>query len=228
MRRLSAIVVLSAALQGVAAAPADAWWEIIEQFSGPGPFKGWALEARFLCLVDPDGAGPSPAEARWVSAAEMAAGVCKLKPGEVRRASIDAELRLLADDNDARFASGQKINLTTFAPSITWNILSNPRWDVVDYGMAAGVYWFTSTQFTGFHGAFFEPMRLEFHAPSNLREEWWGLLVPRFRFSVLVSPSGFDTVDFAASPGVPARIPRDWVRNYAVFIDLQPLVSRIP
>jgi hypothetical protein len=228
MRRLCAVLGASVVVLVAAPAPAGAWWEIIEQLSGPGPFKGWSIEARFACRVDPDDEGPAPAELRFVTAAEAAAGVCKLQPGEVRRGSVDFGMRFVWNDNDPRFANGEKINLTTFAPAITWNVIPNRRWDVVDYGVSAGVYWFTSTEFPSFKGAFVEPLRLEFHAPSTIREEKWAFFVPRVRVAVLGFPAGFDTSRFAASPGVPARIPRDWVMNYAVFFDLQPLVSRIP
>ena len=228
MRRIFGVLGASALLLVAVPSPAAAWWEIIEQLSGPGPFKGWSIEPRFVCFVDPDGSGPAPREARTTSAAEAVASVCKLSPGEVRRASIDVGVRFVWKGEDARFANGERISLTTLAPAITWNVAPGTRWDVVDYGVAAGVFWFTSTEFPSFRGAFLEPVRLEFHAPSFVREEKWAVFIPRARVALLNFPAGFDTSQFAASPAVPPRISRDWVKSFAVFLDLQPLVSRIP
>jgi hypothetical protein len=228
MRRFFAVLGASALLLVAAPSPAGAWWEIIEQLSGPGPFKGWSIEPRLVCFVEPDGPGPAAKQPRTVSAAEAAASVCKLAPGEIRLASIDVHARFVWREDDPDFANGERINLTTLAPAVTWNIAAGQRWDVVDYGVAGGVYWFTSKAFPSFRGAFFEPVRLEFHAPSFVREKKWAVFVPRARIALLNFPAGFDTSRFAASPAVPPRIGRDWVRNYAVFFDLQPLVSRIP
>jgi hypothetical protein len=37
------------------ATPVYGWWEFIEHLSGPGPFKGYDIEARLVCFVDRTG-----------------------------------------------------------------------------------------------------------------------------------------------------------------------------
>src|SRR5438132_6288459 len=37
-------------------ARADAWWDWLDQLSGPGPFWGWDLQYRVICIEDTDGA----------------------------------------------------------------------------------------------------------------------------------------------------------------------------
>ena len=33
-------------------APAQAWWEWLDQLSGPGPFTGWDFQWRVKCIPD--------------------------------------------------------------------------------------------------------------------------------------------------------------------------------
>jgi hypothetical protein len=225
MRRIGAILASSVLLLVSVPAPAHAWWEVIEQFSGAGPFKGWSMETRFVCFVDP---GDGSTDARALSAIELLSGACRLRNDEVRRASIDLGMRFLWADDDPRFANGQRINLTTLAPSISWSIISARRWDFVDFGVAGGVFWFSSTEFPSFSGAFVEPIRLDFHAPSSLKERNpWAAAIPRVRVALLGFPSGFEPAAFAPRPDVAHRIPRDWVKNLGFFTDLEPLLRRL-
>ena len=224
MRRLSGILVLSVLLPLLDPVPAHAWWEYIEQLSGPGPFKGWSLDIRFACFIDPDGDGVLPAEPHAASALEAVTASCRLQPGEVRRASIDLGMRFVRALDDADFANARRINLTTFAPAMSWNLIPGSNYDILDYGVAAGVYWFTSTEFPSFRGAFIEPIRLDFHAPSVLNDRKWAAVIPRVRVALLGFPGGFETSRFAAAQNVPPRISRDWVLNVGIFANLEALL----
>src|SRR5690349_19899678 len=53
MRRV-ALTVFSTALMLVSfPRPAAAWWEFLEELSGPGWWRGFDIDARLFCLVDP-------------------------------------------------------------------------------------------------------------------------------------------------------------------------------
>jgi hypothetical protein len=226
MRRFSAVVVFSVMLQAVVPASAYAWWEWIEQFSGAGPFTGISIEARFVCFVAVPG---QAVQARPVSGLELVAGSCKLRSDEVRRASIDLGIRFVSADDDPRFANGEPIKLTTLAPSMSWNLIPSKRWDFVDYGVGAGVYWFTSTEFPVMRGAFIEPIRIDFHATTAFKERTkWSAVVPRVRVALLGFPAGFEPTAWAPAPGVARRYSRDWVKNIAIFADLEPLLRLVP
>jgi hypothetical protein len=61
MRHIRAIVLLTTLIQLGAAAPALAWWDWLEQLSGPGPWQGVVFGARLVCIVAEDG---QPTETR--------------------------------------------------------------------------------------------------------------------------------------------------------------------
>lgn len=222
----SLLVVLSVLVATLAPTSAFAWWEHIEKLSGPGPFKGWSFEARLVCFVDPTGTRAS-VEARFPSPLEAITASCKLDDPEVRRAAFDLHMRFVWSDNDARFANGQRIGLTTLAPSMSWNVIPKNSMDILDVGIAGGVFWFSSREFPSFSGAFIEPLRLDFHAPSNLKGHLWSVLIPRVRFALIGFPGGFEPDVFAPSPAAATRIPRDWVKNIGIFVDLDPLLRRL-
>jgi hypothetical protein len=224
VKRTCLVLFCTVLVQAWTPAHAHAWWEVIEKLSGPGPFRGWSFEARLVCLVDPDGEGPGRFGARLPSPIESIAASCETNDPEIRRAAIDINMRFLKRDDDVRFANGEQINLTTFAPSISWNIIPNPEWDVVDVGVAAGAFWITSTEFPSVKGGFLEPVRFDFHAPSRFKQTHpLAALIPRVRVGWLVFPAGFEPNAFAAA--APQRISRDWPMNVAIFADLEPVLK---
>ena len=221
----------------LASAPAHAWWDFIEQLSGPGPFYGWDVEVRLFCVVDKIDTTPGnervlPADPHPRSAVGVLVSACtvpkrkdKASPTyHTRRLAIDVGARVMWADDNPQFANGQRISLTTLEPSITINLLSRwPNKDFVDYAFGAGAFWFSSTEFPSFSGAFLEPVRFEFHTTTKMKENKWVALVPSVRVGYLMFPSGFETARFAAAPGVAPRISRDWVFNAGVFFDLEGL-----
>jgi hypothetical protein len=222
MRRLSVALICCVVLQAMLPTPALAWWEKIEDWSGPGPFYGWTLSGRLVCFTSgTDGI-------THVTSGGVVFSACRLD-GRTRRASIDLGMRFLWADDDPRFANGQRISLTTLEPTFSWRVIESDKWDFFDYGVGAGVYWVNSTEFPSVRGSFLEPVRLDFHATTKMlgadNKRWW-LGLPVFRFGLLVFPAGHDTAAFAPSPGTARRISRDWVRSYGIFVDLEPLLNR--
>lgn len=326
MQRPGHALALCIAVQLIALRPAEAWWEKIEQWSGPGPFHGFHLETRLLCMmekVDPArdaavtefknarrlkaekieskkidewqnvraafdrslasarlAAGPWASEVRSIETQrqlaverrdtlpELIAQVSRLElateemlialdsheplnrvmalPGvivsgcnahptdithklERRRASVDVGMRFDWTPNESltdRYAHGKRISFTTLEPAFTSRLLPRGRFDVVDYGVGAGIYWVSSEDFPSFTGGFLEPIRLDFHVPSNASARLFWLDVVSYRFAVLTFPGGFEPGMLNAAPGTP-RIPRDWVLAQGIYVDLTALFSHL-
>jgi hypothetical protein len=231
MRRIVMTVVCSVLIQWAFPTQAFAWWEFIEELSGPGRFYGWDVDLRLFCLadkVDPSRADKNAPDVEKVGPSVGAVvSACRIKTGFSRRLAVNLGARFLWADDNPRFANGQRISLTTLEPSVSFNLFSkHPTRDFVDYGFGAGVYWFSSTEFTSFNGAFIEPVRFEFHTTTDMKQKHkWAAAIPVVRVGVLMFPAGFDTASFAAAPDVPARISRDWAFNAGVFFDLEGLFN---
>ena len=232
MRKPLVAVVAGLFLQLALPAPAQAWWELLEELSGPGKFYGWDIQLRLLCVIQTptsekraDGKPVTRTEKVFPTAIGVLVAACPVKPGSTRRAAFDVGARFLSADNNPRFANGERISLTTLEPSVSVNLLaSHPDWDFVDYRFGAGAYWFSSPEFPSFNGAFLEPVRFEFHPTSKMKQaNPWTALIPVLHVGVLLFPGGFETAQFAASPEVPPRISRDWAFSAGVFLDLEGL-----
>jgi len=222
MRRSCVILPSLVVIHLMSASPAMAWWDYIEQFSGPGPWRGFDIEARLWCLMERDPpVNGSPFDRSFVPGLILSA--CELRDDTTldrRRASFDLGMRFVWT-HDGDYASGRRISLTTLEPAFSWNLIPSKKFDIVHYGIGAGVYWVSSEEFPSFRGAFLEPIRLDFHAPTVLQNRHWGLL--GVRFSLLNFPAGFAPDAFAPSPAVAKRIGRDWVPSVALFIEGEKL-----
>jgi hypothetical protein len=251
MRRVCQIVVFAALFQGLLVSPTYAWWDDVEHMSGPGRFFGWDLQARLFCAVDvipvtsAEGKrdkekDPREVETKTFIPTTIGIITSTCRPEEIKkdkdgqwikqknRLAIDVMTRFVKADDNPNFANGRRISLTTLQPQMSIALLNKfDNWDILDYGFGAGVYWFSSTEFPSFHGAFLEPIRFEVHAPFNWRRNAWSAAVPRGRVGYLVFPAGFETASWAAAPGIPPRISRDWVLNFGIDFDVSPLLAKL-
>lgn len=87
-----------------------------------------------------------------------------------RRYSIELNVgdwRSLDNANNDRFSAHNSIRLITVMPSVTWSVFRNKNHDYLDLGMAAGYYAFSSNGFDKVNGFIWEPLRIDFHAPSS-------------------------------------------------------------
>ena len=226
MRRVALTLVSTALMVVALPSPAAAWWEFLEELSGPGRFYGWDVDLRLFCLndkFDPTRSG-DPTE-RVGPTAGAVVSACRGKKGYARRLAVNLGARFMWADDNPRFANGQRISFTTLEPAVSFNLLSKyPDRDFVDYGFGAGAYWFSSTEFPSFNGAFLEPIRIEIHPTTNMKQNHrWTAAIPMVRLGMLMFPGGFETASFAAAPGVPPRISRDWAFNAGIFFDLEGL-----
>lgn len=245
MRRICTLIGSAIVLLAVPA-PSYAWWEFLEEFSGPRKFYGWDIQMRVFCLVDTvqarqvtrDGVTKTvkvveETERQIPSAIGVLLSTCNVRRSPehrrthfARRMSVDLGVRFLHSE-DPQFANGERIDFTTLEPSISINLFSRwPTRDFLDYGFGAGAYWFSSTEFPSFNGAFLEPIRFEFHTTTAMKQRNWASFVPSVRVGWLNFPAGFETAAWAAAPGIAPRIGSDWVFNLGIFFDLEPLLRR--
>ena len=128
MRRVCAIALCSTLCLLVLPERANAWWDIIEELSGPGRFYGWDLDLRLFCLndkVDATRAGTNAPDTERVGPTVGAVvSACRVKKGYARRLGVNLGARFLKADDNSRFANGERISLTTLEPAISFNLLS--------------------------------------------------------------------------------------------------------
>jgi hypothetical protein len=234
MRRFLMTVMCSVILPWAIPSHAYAWWEFIEELSGPGRFYGWDMQFRVFCVVDKiDTSRSGDKIASTEKIAPTAAGVvisfCRPRPKDAnayysRRLAVDIGAHFLsAKDNDA-FAHGQKVDLTILKPTVTMNLLNRfPKWDFVDFGAGGGVYWFASSEFPTTTGFVIEPVRIELHPSTAMKESKWSALFPILRFGWLSFPLGFDRAQWAPQDPLPLRTGRDTTFNFSLAFDLETL-----
>ena len=110
MRRYYVTLIAAVLVQLLLPSQARAWWEYIEPYSGPGPFFGFSLDARVLCVVQKaDGSKV----ARVPSALGVITTSCQDRSGrtkERRWAAVDLGARFVWADENSRFANGRRIS----------------------------------------------------------------------------------------------------------------------
>lgn len=219
MRRVYVTLMFCAVFLSVGATPVHAIsWQWIAELSGPGPFRGWALDWRLVCLTDK---AEKPVKITTVTG--IIGSACSYEKGEHRRASIDLNFGFLRAKGDARFADGKEIRLTTLEPAFSWHV-----WGPVEAGTGVGVYWFSSESFTTVNRVMLEPVRVDLR-PLRLNEaqhDWWREVLT-LRFGWIVIPGGFEPNDFHAAAGTARRITSEFVRTWSVFIDGEPIIRKI-
>jgi hypothetical protein len=238
LHRLCATVTLGLLVLLVTPTPAHAWWDFIEEFSGPKYFYGWDIQLRLICFrqVTTTDSTTKSEEVRTKGELNTKSGIllsmCRpaddITRGTVKtqykpRAAFDLGARFVWSDHNPHLAQGQRISLTILEPAVSIPLTSQyDRWDILDYGFGAGVYWFSSEGFPSFNGAFLEPLRLDVRLPvKNPRVK--SII---FRYGLLVFPGGFEADRFNPDPGFGERISRDWVHSLGIFVDVAQLFSR--
>jgi hypothetical protein len=215
MRRVWMIVVCTLLFQAVTPSQSYAWWDGFEHLSGPGPFFGWDIQLRLFCVSEKTVEGVTRVQGEVNTFSGVLLSVCRV--GGKRRAAFDLGTRFLwtTKPND-NFAHGKRISLTTIEPAVSIPLLSKygDRWDILDYGFGAGLYWFSSEDFPSFRGTFLEPLRLDVRLPlkNEIVKAVYG------RYGLLVFPGGFEPTAFNATN--PQRISRDWVNSIGIYADL--------
>lgn len=219
----------------------------LERLSGPGPFGGFTLDARFICLTAPqtpeqvsasqkelDSHGWAkkltiPKETDRVAFASLVG--CNFLSAKEPRLEIGLQYgRLHSTDNILDYSergplsdAEKKVKVRTLL--ITADIRVNR---VLDVGAAIGWGSFNPGSdfplFTGFDRTVTQPMRLTTRPLAAFSEaKPMGALV--VRFDATKFHGGFTAEDFGAKPGT-FNEPGEILWNWAVLVDLPALLWR--
>ena len=206
--------------------------------SGPSPILIKSLQDTVAALVD-DARKPLSDQrmaANNVSAVGVLWSLCR--ESKFRRISIEMGVNFYHSfQSRTDWANGQQVNLTTFMPAISWHAIADPHYDVVDVGFGAGAYIATSSQFQRFSGLVLQPVRLDFHAPSQWSQYLtvpgsWKFLgglatLVTYRYGFLLFPKGFEPNAFAGPGQQTPALPTELIRTGVVFVNLEPLARKL-
>jgi hypothetical protein len=218
MRRLAVIVACCGVFQLLTPAPAQAWYEWIDQLSGPGPFNGIDLQYRVACAqasnVAPAPAGTMPTnkpeEIRALNTfrgaakagAAIAGAGCLFEPQKSPVAWLNMKVaRLWSKDNHLTYGktatADRTVNLWEFEPSFAV-FVDEARF----MQLAVGMGWmrFSGDAFDSFWRHYWKPVELTV-TPGARLARGNGLRAFSFTMGVKIIPEGFDATDFGAVRG---------------------------
>lgn len=153
-------------------------------------------------------------------------------PEKDRRVGLDVSLSTLDASGRDYYAGGAPINLDTLMASVSWRMLADTNFDVVDVSTGGGVYWFTSNGFPSKSGVVLQPVRFTFRAPPSWSSKRashikrWAAL-PSYAFGITTFPGGFEADDFNATGDRAVRLPRELIATHYVFVNVQPLLQML-
>jgi hypothetical protein len=128
-------------------------------------------------------------------------------------------------DSNPDFAHTYNIRLLTIMPSVSYRVFPDARYDVIDAGVSAGRYRFSSGGFNTFTGWVLEPY-LDLHGPTRWVNDCGfkqlaALLT--LRFGLIDFPGGFDTgPQFGAETNTHIRGSK-LTKTATVFFNVPPL-----
>jgi hypothetical protein len=222
MRRHFVLVIGLALLELALPSRAHAWWEFLEQLSGPGPFQGFDLQFRWPCFARTQTI-VNGKEVYTIQVAPVTKGgailtLCKLKDNQTRWGAIDTGYRSLWTNGDVRFADNNSIRFQTVGATFSYNIFNaHPEGDFIDVAAGGGTYWFSSKGFDTFSGVFWEPVRIEFHPTTSFkRNVKWDQYIPVIRAGYFYFPR-IEAAKFKAREDIDS----DFVLKIGVFWDFQ-------
>jgi hypothetical protein len=191
------IVTCCVIMQLAAPAPAHAWWEWLDQLSGPGPFTGLDVQWRVKCIEDMR-AGATHLEATNINPeltlgrflAQLAGAGCLLEPKTNPLGSLNLSLgRMWSIHNDLRDASGTErpqVKITRIEPTLSMFVDASKYIEITSGG---GVMYFSGDGFKRFHRYYWRPIAVTITP---------GAKAASIRLGMLVTTKGFDASDFGA------------------------------
>jgi hypothetical protein len=224
MRRLFVTVLLAGSFLFVRPAPAHAWLHWLDEYSGPGPFVGFDLRWRLVCVQDPDAPAKSSRTVKpeknvlreldsfestgpRIAAAILGAG-CLTQPGKSPIASLNFQVARMWGHNGLQYASdaahpSPTVNVLQFEPSLSVFV---DKAKFVELTMGAGWSRVSGEGFDTLNRFYWRPVLITITPGALLERPTEGNLGkwPR-AFSVssgiVIQPKGFDAKDFGAIPG---------------------------
>jgi hypothetical protein len=179
-------------------ARAHAWWDWLDQLSGPGPFWGWDLQYRVICIKDTDQDG---ADVRLTNIKDSGlqrfarfAGVgCVFDKDKNPVASLNVTVgQFYAFKNDIQpDKTRDRVTMTRFEPSFSVFV---DRQKIVELQSGLGMMIVHGPAFDHFERFYWKPIQLNITpvASKNVRG-------PTFGIGVIIIPAGFDASNFGAT-----------------------------
>jgi hypothetical protein len=191
-------IALFCALLLFRSAPANAGiLEWIDQLSGPGPFWGFAREARLHCVPigQPDDR-PDAIAGRKSTAASQCPNEVPTNQRNILSVNMGVGIAWAAHNNlpYASDATDKTVRLMSFEPSVWWSPVPS-----LAVGAAAGVYRFSGPAFDTFKRGFIKPVQVELKPFALPRSRWTTkaeIFTIRTGYSLV--PKGFEARDFGA------------------------------
>jgi hypothetical protein len=223
MRRVFVTVLCAASFLFFLPAPAHAWWDWLDELSGPGPFTGPDLQWRIVCIQDPtlsasDSTSPGTSVLRSLESfdsskieqlsAAVFGGGCLLQPSVNPVASLNFRVaRLWSVDNHLEYSGGTapRVNVWQYEPSFSTFVD-----DAKSVEITTGIGWsvFSGDRFESTTRFYLTPVVVTITPGARLaRRSRGSTFGNKFARSVSLStgivimPKGFDARDFGAIPG---------------------------
>jgi len=196
----------------VARAESD-WWDIIEGFSGPGPFKGVTFGQRLFCVKENEG-GRSHSVASCMSDVD-----------DKIRVLVNAEFGVYSSGDNYRFADilNDKRSVRLWRLHSTYYYRVSP---LLDIGAGGGVIIFTGDGFNGQSHPVVTPVEAVFVPLGFIRSSphatKWGRLL-RLHFSESWVFGDIKAADF----GSPSNYLRtgEFNRKFGIGVDIGSLIG---
>jgi len=191
------IVTCLVIVQLAVATPAQAWWDWLDQLSGPGPFWGWDLQYRVICIEDAQGSADvrlsNIKDANGQRFARIAGVGCVLEPDKNPLGSLNVTVgQFYTFKNDIQPDKAKdRVVMTRFESSFSIFV---DRLKVVELQSGLGIMVVHGPAFDHFERFYWKPIQLNITpgAARNTRG-------PTFGIGVLIIPKGFDASDFGAA-----------------------------
>ena len=210
--RLCLLGMMFLALPAVASAESD-WWDVIEGYSGPGPFKGVTFGERVFCVKE-------NADRRG-----FGTGSCISDVDERIRALVNAEFGYYTSGDKPRFSDTpldtRTVNLWRIHATYFYRV--SP---LLDLGAGAGVAIFTGEGFDSQTHFVITPLSLVFtplgFIRSSSKATKWGRLL-RVNFSESYVPGDIKASDFNSTSSYATH--GEFNRKFGLGVDIGPFIS---
>jgi len=212
-------------VQLAAPAPAQAWWEWIDQLSGPGPFTGWDVQWRVKCIPDLR-TGPGVTDLSLANiessvqrklARAVGAG-CLFESKVNPRGSLNFAFgQVYSVRNELKYAPGfdePRVTMTKFEPSLSMFV--DPE-KLIEITSGLGVMVIRGKRFDTFYHFYWTPLRATIKVGKAVG----------VRFGFIIMPEGFDDVDFGALAGT-FHTDKEVLGTASLSIDLARVFKRRP
>ena len=208
-------------VQLAAPAPAQAWWEWLDQLSGPGPFTGWDFQWRVKCIPDAPNAVTDLSLANIASdgqrkVARIFGAGCLFESKVNPRGSVNFAFgQVYSVRNELKYAPGidqPRVTMTKFEPSLSMFV--DPE-KLVEITSGLGVLVINGKGFDTFYHFYWTPVRATIQVGKGVSA----------RLGFLIMPEGFDDVDFGALAGT-FHTDKEVLGTASISVDLARVFKR--